>query len=624
MIETHRTQTSAAAGLSTVSHTKELEFARTLLERTEIPEAYQWDLSAIFPTVSAWESAFDAARSKLNEVSGLKGQLGDSAETLFKCLELRTSLGILTERLMAYGSLEHDMDTRAAAPRERSAKAGAFASEVAAGLAFTNPEIIALGRARVDAYVTQDSRLRTYAHTLNDLFRHAEHLCSAEVEQVLGAAGSALSASASTAETIVDTDLKFGKIESTGEEITAGTVERLLAHGDRDIRREAWEKYCDGFRSMENSLAACYQGEVRSANFYAKVRRHDSSLAMTLFASNLPSAVFTNTIEACQRNAVVWHRYWQVLPRVLGVERLGEYDIHAPLPKSRVEVPYSKAVEFILEALTPLGTDYVEKVRKGLLEERWADVFATRGKRSNAYSWGVQEANPFILLNWANTVGDASTHVHEIGHGMHSKLSAENQPPNHRRYALFVAEIASNCNQALLRHHLLKQGDRDFKLAVLEETMANFHRYLFIMPTLARIEYEAHTRVQHGDGLSAATLKEMTVRLFSEGYGGHLEIDADRLGTTWAQFQHLYRPYYTFQYTTGISAANVFAADILAEKPGARDRYLTLLKSGDSKYALDLIREAGVDLSTQAPIDRAFEVLSGHIEMLEQLADRQA
>jgi len=351
-----------------------------------------------------------------------------------------------------------------------------------------------------------------------------------------------------------------------------------------------------------------------------RARRHASTLDLALFPWNLPTAVFYNLINVFKKNLPTWHRYWRVRREALGVAELHPYDIWAPLSGSRPKVDYKRGVQLICEGLAPLGEEYVETVRRGCTVDRWIDVYPNRGKQGGAFSTGAPGTHPFIMMNYTDEVFSMSTLAHELGHSMHSYLTWQNQPVLYADYGMFVAETASNFHQAMVRAHLLETiQEPAFQLAVIEEAMSNFHRYFFIMPTLARFEMEVHQREERGAGMSADDMIALMTDLFSEGYGGEVHVDPQRVGITWATFLHLYVDYYVFQYATGISAANALARRVRSGMPGAVESYLSFLKSGNALYPIDALKLAGVYMASPEPVEAAFEVLTGFVDRLEKL-----
>ncbi|PIV26843.1 MAG: oligoendopeptidase F, partial [Anaerolineae bacterium CG03_land_8_20_14_0_80_58_20] len=321
-------------------------------------------------------------------------------------------------------------------------------------------------------------------------------------------------------------------------------------------------------------------------------------------------------------NLPTWHRYFEIRRKALGLETLEPYDIWAPLVPTHPKVPFHQAVEWIAEGLLPMGRDYVGILRNGALEERWVDVYPNKGKRSGAFSWGAPGTHPFIMMSYTDEVFSVSTLAHELGHSMHSYLTWQNQPLVYADYSLFVAEVASNFHQAMVRDHLLKTNpDKNFRIAVIEEAMSNFYRYFFVMPTLARFELETHTRVENGQPLTADTMIKLMADLFTEGYGGKVNVRREHVGMTWARFGHLFSDYYVYAYATGVAGAHALAKRVLNGEPNAVENYLGFLKAGCSDYPLDVLKRAGVDLTTPAPVDEAFAVMSDYVDRLEKLLD---
>jgi oligoendopeptidase F len=371
---------------------------------------------------------------------------------------------------------------------------------------------------------------------------------------------------------------------------------------------------------MKNTLTANLILSYKMDVFGSRARHYPSSVEASLFENAIPRAVYDNLVATCVKHLPTWHRYWAIRRKALGVKKLNPYDIWAPISKNPPDVPFEQSIDWLAEALAPLGSDYTETFRQGCLHERWVDRYPNIGKTSGAFSTGAPGTSPFIVMNYNHDFGSMSTLSHEIGHSMHSYLTWQNQPMIYSTYSLFVAEVASNFNQAMLRGYLFKRNDDpQFQIALIEEAMDNFHRYFFIMPMLARFELEMHERIEKGQGAGAEDLIKLMADLFTEGYGGEMEVDRERVGITWAQFGHLYAAYYVYQYATGISAAHYLAGRIQAGEPGAAEAYLEFLKAGASLYPLDALKVAGVDMTSSEPIEAAFKVLEGHINRLEVL-----
>jgi oligoendopeptidase F len=393
-----------------------------------------------------------------------------------------------------------------------------------------------------------------------------------------------------------------------------------LSDLDREVRRTGWQNYRDTYLAFQNTTAAQLATSIKQNVLQMRARKFNNTLEMALDDQNIPVQVFNNLIATFKKNLPTWHRYWHIRRKALGVETLKTYDIWAPLTKQVRPIPYEEAVDWICAGLAPMGQEYVQVVRRGALAERWVDAMPNQGKTEGAFSAGTSGTHPFILMSYDNDAGALSTLAHELGHSLHSYYAWQTQPFIYTNYGMFVAETASNFHQAMVRAYMLKEvTERNFRINLLEEAMGNFHRYFFIMPTLARFELIAHERVEHGEALTADRLNALCADLFAEGYGSDLEIDRARDGVTWATFGHLYVDYYVFQYATGISGANALSKRILSGVPNAAQDYINFLCAGNSKYPLDALRDAGVDLTRPEPVEAAFQVLGNYVSQLEEL-----
>ena len=594
--------------------------------RSEIPLEHTWDTASVFPSDEAWEVAFKEVMEQLSTLARFRGHLANGPATLPDWLEAQEQVLRSLGKVTIYASNHHNVDTTDQSAAARNDRATTLQAQAMAAMAFAEPEMLAIGFGTLRRWLREEPRLAIYEHYVNTLERRQAHVRSPDVEELLGHVTDPFATAAATHGILADADLAFRAARSSDPAakptpIAQGNLGTLLASPDREVRRTAWESYADAHLALKNTMANCLAAGVKQNVFMAQARRYGSALEAAVTRNHIPVAVFRNVVEMFRRNVSTWHRYWQVRRKALGYDRLQPYDIAAPLTPQRPRVPFEQAAEWICEGMRPLGEDYVRAMRRGVLEQRWVDIYPNKGKRAGAFSSGAPGTHPFVLMSYTGDLFSLSTLAHELGHSMHSYYTWQAQPFVYCDFSIFVAEVASNFNQALAREYLFRANpDRDFQIALIEELMANFHRYFFIMPTLARFELEIHERVERGEALTADDMIALMADLFAEGYGGEVELDTPRVGITWAEFHtHLYSNFYVYQYATGISAAHALAHGVLAGERGATERYLDFLRAGGSLYPLEALKLAGVDMTTPEPIEKAFGYLAGVVDRLARL-----
>ncbi len=595
----------------------------TLPLRSAVPVEQTWDLASVYATPADWEAACAELTAQLPQLAAFRGRLAEGPATLLAFLAPMQAAGVLMGKITIYAFNGSSVDTGDQAAAARAGQSRTLMANSAAAVAFFDPELVAIGLDQIDAWIAATPELAFFSHYVDRLRQRQTHVRSSEVEEVLALTGDAFSGPFSVYGMLNNADMSFRPaVASDGTELEVGqaSIGALITHPDRAVRRSAWESYADGYLALRNTHAAAFTAGVKQNVFNARVRGHASSLHGSLDPNYIPVEVFHNLIAVFKRHLPTWHRYWRLRRRVLGVESLGVYDIKAPLTGAKPAVSFQQAVEWIAEGMAPLGQDYVDVLRRGCLEQRWVDRALNKGKREGAYSSGSHGTHPFIMMSYQDDLFSLSTLAHELGHSMHSYHTRRTQPFIYGRYGLFLAEVASNFNQAMVRDYLFRtQTERGFQIGLIEEAMSNYHRYFFIMPTLAQFELEAHARAERGAPLSADILNGITADLYAEGYGDEVDFDRPRIGITWAQFGHMYMNFYVYQYATGISAAHALAQPILAGDQAAASRYRDFLKSGGSRYPLETLKLAGVDMTTPEPVEAAFGVLAGLVDRLEAL-----
>ncbi len=592
-----------------------------LRKRSEVDVEETWNLESIFASIEEWETAKQTIEEEIPNIKAYQGKLSQSPEILAEFFDRWQKIFRLADRVRAYSNLPTAVDTYDQEALARSGQARGVIGNLYAASAFIDPELMGIGIETLSQWCEKNVDLKIYFTYFKQLEEQKKYIRSAEVEEVVALAMEPAYASAQTYGMLTNADLKFvGAVDTEGDEIEVGqsNIGSLITHQDRQIRKTSWENYADAYLGMKNTIAATQIGGIQKDVFNMRVRGYTSSLEASLSPNNIPVEVFHNLINVFKQNLPTWHRYWALRREYFGYDQFYVYDIKAPLKETSPRIPFDQAIKWICEGMQPLGEEYVSILNRGATVERWVDRAVNKGKRQGAFSAGVYDCNPFIMMSYTDDVFSLSTLAHELGHSMHSYYTSHTQPFVYGRYSLFVAEVASNFNQAMVRKHLFEtQTDPDFQLALIEETMSNFHRYFFIMPTLARWELAVHERLEKGQPINAKIMTKICAEYFKEGYGDEVVFDEDRIGITWAQFNHMYMNFYVYQYATGISAAHALVDRVLSGEAGAVKDYLGFLSAGNSQYPLDILRSAGVDMTNPEPVQKAFDFLSGVVDRFE-------
>lgn len=594
-----------------------------VLPRAAVPREQTWDAESVFADAAAWQAEYRAVLERLPDLSAFAGRLGQSPARLLDWLETLSQVRRRVAKLSFYATMCSEVDAEDETARALLGQRTGLLAAFSAAQAFQHPELLALGPDTLRDWMQSEPRLALYAQWFDDLFRQQPHIRSAEVEALLGALTDPFETVRGTFGELTNSDMVFAPARAAaGPEyaVTQSSIGTLLQSPQQALRQSAWEHYAAGYLAHQHTLASNYAARVKQNVFKARARRHPTALAAALAPDNIPVEVFYNLIHTFQANLATWHRYWDVKRRAMKLPQFQPWDVWAPILDTEPVVPFEQAVDWIAAGMAPLGPEYVTPMVRGCLEQRWVDRALNAGKRQGAFSEGTYDTAPFIMMSYNDTLKSLSTLAHELGHSMHSYFARRTQPEIYSEYTPFVAETASNFNQAMARAYLLQhQTDTAFKIAVIEEGMTNFHRYFFIMPTLARFELAVHTRIEEGKSVTADSLNSIMNDFLTEGYGSTMTWDRERSGITWAQYQHPYVAYYTFQYSTGISAAHSLADGVLKGEPDAAGRYLRFLSAGNALYPLDALKLAGVDMRSPEPIEKTFAVLAGLVDLLETL-----
>ncbi len=589
-------------------------------EREEIDEEYKWNLDELYASDEEWEKNFEETREKLQELEKFEGRTTESAEILYKLLQLREELKRSVTDLNSYASKRYDEDTRRDRYQALKSRASTLASELSSRMSFFEPEIQDAGKERVQELIGEKEELEEYQHFFDDILRFKPHTRSKEVENVIANLGDVLDAPDTAYKALMNADMSFPEVETPeGEEIeiTQSNFTKLLKNQDRDFRSEVYEKFYRSINSVNNTIASNFEKNIRRNVKIADIRDYESARKASLFSSNIPVEVYDNLLETVEDNLGPLHRHLELKQKVLEVDNLGAEDVYMPITESESpEISYEDAKNYVLEAVKPLGEDYCEAMREGI-ESGWIDVFENRGKRSGAYSSSTYDSQPYILMNYQDDVSSMYTLAHELGHSMHSYYTMKNQPHVYSGYSIFVAEVASTVNEALLTRYLLENTENEkLKRHALDHYLENFRNTLYRQTMFADFEKQVHEEIEDGGALTSDSLTERYGEL-KEKFHKPVDID-ENIRIEWMRIPHFYYNFYVYQYATGISAAETLVEKILEE---GSDDYIEFLSSGSSEYPLEVLKTAGVDMTESDPVEKAIRHYREHLEKAEELVD---
>jgi len=598
---------------------------KKLPSRSEIKVEDTWKLEDIFASDDAWEKEFEEVKALIPQMEKFKGKLGESAQTLYDALQEQDELTMRVSKLYTYAHMRYDQDTTNSFYQGLNDRIKTLYTQIASALSYVTPEILSIEESKIKQYMAEHKELKLYAHALDEITRERPHILSESEEALLAQASEVLGSSSNTFGMLNNADLEFPSIkDENGEEveITHGRYIRFLESSDRRVREEAFKAVYETYGKFKNTFASTLSGTVKKDNFSARVRHYNSARHSALSTNNIPEEVYDNLVKTVNDNLHLLHRYIDLRKKVLGIEELHMYDLYTPLVKDvKMEVTYEEAKDYILKGLKPLGEDYLNVLKEGF-ENRWVDVHENKGKRSGAYSSGTYGTNPYILMNWQDNVNNLFTLAHEFGHSVHSYYTRKTQPYPYGDYSIFVAEVASTCNEALLNDYLLKTiDDEKQRLYLLNHYLEGFRGTVFRQTMFAEFEHDVHVRAQNGEPLTPELLTKLYYDLNKKYFGDNLVID-EEMGLEWARIPHFYYNYYVYQYATGFSAAAALSKQILEEGNAAVERYVGFLKSGSSDYPIEVLKKAGVDMTTSQPIEEALAVFEEKLTEMERLLNQ--
>ncbi|KKE80383.1 oligoendopeptidase F [Bacilli bacterium] len=595
---------------------------KQLPKREEVPVEKTWKLEDIFKNDDLWKEEFEQLQKDIPEITKFQGKLSESADNLYNLFKLQDELGERLGKLYTYAHMRYDQDTTNSFYQALNAKAETVLTLASSSMSYVVPEILTMDETKLESFLQEKKELQEYKKVLDEINRQRPHVLSEKEEVLLAEASEALSTGSQTFSMLNNADLPFPAIkDENGEEIdlTHGRYSRFMESKDRRVRKDAFKAMYDTYGQFKNTFASTLSGTVKTHNFSAKVRNYDSARQSALDNNNIPEEVYDNLVEAVNDKLPLLHRYIELRKKVLGVDELHMYDMYTPLVKDvEMKISYDEAKDYVIKGLKPLGEEY-GKILEQSFENRWIDVVENKGKRSGAYSSGAYGTNPYVLLNWQDNVNNTFTLAHELGHSLHSYYTRKNQPYRYGNYSIFVAEVASTCNEALLNDYMLKNlEDEKEKLYLLNHFLEGFRGTVFRQTMFAEFEHDIHVQANNGEALTADKLTEIYYALNKKYYGDAVVSD-EEIGLEWARIPHFYYDYYVYQYATGYSAATALANQILTEGDPAVERYLEFLKAGSSDDPIEVLKKAGVDMTSKQPILGALDVFEEKLNEMEKL-----
>jgi len=591
-------------------------------QRSQIEEKYKWKLEDMYPSDKAWEDDFEQVYNLITDLKRYQGNLKENSKILADCLKTYEDLSAKALKVYAYARMRRDEDNRSEKYQAMTDRAAGMSADAGEAGAFLAPEILSIGEETISIFLDENCELEKYNHFFKDILREREHTLSAEEEKILAASTLLAEAPSDIYDMWSNADISFGNIiDAEGKEraLTHGNYISFLQSSERKVRKAAFEAMYKQYKNYENTLAATYSGNVKGDVFYAKCRKYKSALEMSLSGDNIATKVYDSLIEAVNAYLPTLKDYLKLRKKVMKLDELHMYDVYMPLVETKKrDIPYEESCNIVLNALEPLGEEYVAQVKKAF-DDGWIDVYENQGKTPGAYSWGSNDTHPYVLLNYQNTINDVFTLAHELGHAMHSFYTNNTQPEIYKNYRIFVAEVASTVNENLLMDYLLKENnDSEMRAYLLNHKLEEIRTTVYRQTMFAEFEKICHELYESGQPLTSTELCGIYKKLNENYFTSETVVD-DEIAYEWARIPHFYSSFYVYQYATGYSAAATLADKILSQENGAVERYIQFLKSGSADYPIELLRKAGVDLETPQPVKYVLNSFSETLSELENL-----
>ena len=592
---------------------------KTLKKREEIDEKFKWKVDKIFSSDSEWEKDFKKLKEEAPSLKDYEGKL-NNPKTIKEFLEKYVELGIIAETIYVYAHLKSDEDTSNSKYQAMMNKVDAYMAEYSSYTAYFVPEILSQDENIIKDIINNNEDLKLYKFMFEDILKEKPHILTKTEEELLASVSDCLDAPSTIHNMLTNADMKFGKIkDEDGEEVelTEGNYSAFIKSKNRNVRKEAFKALFKEYKDLENTFSATLTSSIKNFNFGAKIRKYSSSLEASLKPNDIPVEVYKNAIKTINENLKSLHRYVSIKKKLLGLDEMHMYDLYVPVIEIEKEhIEFDKGVEIVLEGLKPLGEEYLSIFKKGI-KDGWIDIYQNKGKRGGAYSWGGYKTMPYVLLNYNYELNDVSTLAHEMGHSIHSYYSRKEQPYIYAGYTLFCAEVASTTNEALLIHDLInKEKDKKKKLYLINQELEQIRTTVFRQLMFAEFELITHESLEGGTPLTAEDYNKIWHDLNKKYFGEHMVVDED-IDIEWARIPHFYSDFYVYQYATGYAAASAFAKSILEGKEGAVSKYIEFLKSGGKDYPIEILKKAGVDMTTSKPLEATIERFNELLDMLE-------